>query len=94
MSAPGLSRAEVCRRCGVSDGSFAHYLRRGIGDHQQRGARPWCTCQYAEAVDLYRTTPEPLKSIARRLGLVYNSLSGFVRRSCPDAIEQHNALTP
>ena len=32
------------------------------------------------AMGLYETTAEPLKSIARRLGLNYNSLGGFVRR--------------
>ena len=28
--------------------------------------------KYAEAVRLYATTPEPLKHLARRLGLNYN----------------------
>lgn len=48
--------------------------------------------KYAEAVELYRTTAEPLKSIARRLGLVYNSLSGFIRRNIPEAAAQHARL--
>ena len=45
--------------------------------------------KYAEAVGLYETTAEPLKSIARRLGLNYNSLSGFIRRNYPALIRNH-----
>ena len=48
--------------------------------------------KYGEAVRLYETTTEPLRSIADRLGLQYNSVGGFVRRSRPDAIEAHNRL--
>ena len=48
--------------------------------------------KYAEAIRLYETTTEPLKSIAARLGLVYNSLGGYVRRNCPDAIRKHEEL--
>lgn len=39
-----------------------------------------------------RLTPEPLKSIAQRLGLTYNSLGGFIRRNYPEAIEKHKLL--
>ena len=42
-----------------------------------------------QAVGLYETTAEPLKSIARRLGLNYNSLGGFVRRNFPELIEKN-----
>ena len=42
--------------------------------------------KYAEALRQYETTDEELKSIARRLGLNYNSLSGFVRRNFPELI--------
>ena len=45
--------------------------------------------KYAEAVGLYETTAEPLKSIARRRGLNYNSLGGFVRRNFPELIEKN-----
>ena len=48
--------------------------------------------KYAMAVELYRCTTEPLKSIARHLGLQYNSLSSFIRRNCRDAIDAHNQL--
>lgn len=48
--------------------------------------------KYAEAVHLFETTTEPLKSIATRLGLTYNSLGGYIRRSCPEVIEKHRTL--
>lgn len=48
--------------------------------------------KYAEALQLYITTPETLKSIAIRLGLTYNSLGGFIRRNHPEAIEKHKLL--
>ena len=48
--------------------------------------------KYAEAIRIYETTPENLKSIAQRLGLVYNSLGGYVRRNYPDAIRRHEDL--
>lgn len=50
------------------------------------------TGKYSAAIELYRTTPEPLKSIAERLGINYNSIGGFLRRNMPEIIEAHNAL--
>ena len=48
--------------------------------------------KYAEALHLYETTSESLKSIAERLGLVYNSLAGFIRRNYPTMMEKRNSL--
>ena len=48
--------------------------------------------KYAEALHLYQTTTETLKSITERLGLTYKSVGGFIRRNHPDAILQHKAL--
>lgn len=48
--------------------------------------------KYAEAVQIYAGTTESLKSIAARLGLVYNSLGGYMRRNHPDVIARHQAL--
>lgn len=48
--------------------------------------------KYAEAVRLYETTTTNLKSIAERLGVVYNSLSGYIRRNCPDAKQKYEEL--
>lgn len=44
--------------------------------------------KYAEAIRLYETTPDSLKSIAARLGLVYKSLGGYVRRNHPEVLER------
>lgn len=48
--------------------------------------------RYEEAIHLYETTTENLKSIATRLGIPYNSVGGFIRRNLPETIEKHNAL--
>ncbi len=48
--------------------------------------------KYAEAIRIYETTTESLKSIAERLGLVYISLGNYVRRNRPESIEKHKAL--
>lgn len=48
--------------------------------------------KYAQAIELFNTTTENLKSIARRLNINYNSLGGFIRRNHPDIIINHNNL--
>ena len=48
--------------------------------------------KYAEALHLYGSTSESLKSIANRLGLTYNSIGGFIRRNYPELIIKHNSL--
>lgn len=48
--------------------------------------------KYSEAVKLYETTPESLKSISKRLGLTYNSLGGYIRRNYPEVIVHHQDL--
>lgn len=42
--------------------------------------------KYAAAVRSYESTDESLRSIARREGIAYSSLWGFVRRHCPDSV--------
>lgn len=44
--------------------------------------------KYAEAVRLYATTGETLKSISGRLGLNWNSLGGYMRRNCPEVLRR------
>ena len=70
-------------------------LAKALGRMQNRNGRQ-VSCRsekkYAEAIRIYETTPENLKSIAQRLGLVYNSLGGYVRRNYPDAIRRHEDL--
>ena len=48
--------------------------------------------KYAEALRLYETSGEELKPIARRLGLNYNSLGGFIRRNYPALIRNHKHI--
>ena len=50
--------------------------------------------EYAEALLLYATTTEPLKSITNRLRLRYNTVSNYMRRNCPVIVAQHKALFP
>lgn len=47
---------------------------------------------YSEAVNLYATTNESLRAIATRLGLVYKTVDGFIRRNYPEVIARHKAL--
>lgn len=42
--------------------------------------------KYAEAIRQFREGKESLKGICRRLGLVYNSVGGFVRRNYPELL--------
>lgn len=49
--------------------------------------------KYAEALHLFETTGEELKPIARRLGLNYNSLGGFIRRNFPELILRRRQST-
>lgn len=48
--------------------------------------------KYGAAIQEYATTAEPLKSIARRHGIVYNSIMGYVLRNCPNERESHRRL--
>lgn len=94
--------AQVAAEYGLHVESFRSYLwehepelaaRQGMvkredGKYVSRQA----TEKYAEAVRLYETTTENLKSIALRLGIVYNSLGGYVRRNCREAQKRHEEL--
>lgn len=94
--------AEVAKTFGLHPETFRAYVREHepslaaslgmttLSNGRQVLARS--AEKYDEAVRLYATTAEPLKSIARRLGLQYNSLGGFVRRNRPDAVAAHNLL--
>ncbi len=97
-----LSTAEVAKRFSLHPESFRSYLyehepelaaRLGMATLPNgklvlaRSAR-----KYETAITLYRTSTESLKSIARRFGLTYNSVWGFIKRNIPEAIEAHNKL--
>lgn len=48
--------------------------------------------KYAEAIEQYASTTESLKSIAKRMGLIYNSLSSYIRRNHPEVATVHRQL--
>lgn len=93
---------ETAREFGLDAGVFRKYLRHHRPDLWERmgmtgldGGRRVLrrsSEKYAEAIELYRTTAEPLKSIAERFGITYNSIGGFLRRNMPDIIEEHKRL--
>lgn len=102
LKSTGLPTAEVAKQFGLNPETFRVYLH----EHEPELAATLGmttlangklvlarnAVKYEEAVRLYETTIEPLKSIARRLELPYNSLGSFVRRNRPDAIVAHNRL--
>lgn len=93
------SLTDIAASLGLKPDMFRRYLKEHAPDLWEREGmmqsesgkriKRRTNDKYALAVELYRCTTEPLKSIARRLGLQYNSLSSFVRRNCRDAIEAH-----
>ena len=95
----GLPTAVVAAEFGLHPDCFRQYLREHEPElHARQGMMTAGNGRivsrrtmekYAEALRLYETTDEPLISIARRLGLQYNSLGGFMRRNYPELIERH-----
>lgn len=95
-----LSIAEVAKEFGLNPESLRLYLNEHepelasrLGKSRDANGRLVSNRskeKYAEAIRIYGTTTETLKSIAERLGINYKSLSAFVRRNCPDAIAAHN----
>lgn len=102
LKATGGPTTEVAKEFGLNPETFREYLHEhepelaaALGMTKLANGRlvlARSAEKYDEAVRLYETTTEPLKSIARRLGLQYNSIGGYVRRNRPDAIETHNCL--
>lgn len=102
LKATGRPTAEVAKEFGLNPETFREYLHEHepelaatLGMTKLENGRlvlARSAEKYDEAVRLYETTTEPLKAIARRLGLQYNSIGGYVRRNRPDAIEAHNRL--
>lgn len=102
LKTTGQSTAEVAREFGLNPETFRMYLHEHepelaaclgmtlLPNGKRVSARSME--KYAGAIRLYETTEESLRSIARRLGLVYNSISGFIRRNCPESIERHNRI--
>ncbi len=95
----GMSVAAAAAECGLNPESFRSYLHRNKPELalssgmavRADGVRVLRRSaeKYAEAIRIYETTAEDLKSIAARLGLTYNSLSSFIRRSSPMSAARH-----
>lgn len=63
-------------------------MRLGIHDHLFRGARPECTAQYAEAVELYRTTDMTLPEVADACHVSERGLNQHLRFYHKDLLKQ------
>lgn len=91
--------AEVAAEFGLNPEVFREYLhrhapelaaRQGMTRREDgRLVKRSSTEKYAKAIEEYATTAGSLKDIARRHGLVYNSLSAYVRRNCAAEQESH-----
>ncbi len=100
LKATQHSISEVAREFSLNPETFRLYLHEhepelaaSLGmTHLTNGKRISTRCmdKYGEAIRLYKTTEEPLLSIANRLGLVYNSLFNFIRRNYPKTTNTHN----
>ncbi len=70
----------------------AERRRRGLADNQHRGVRPWCREQYAEAVELLRTTELTLPEVAERCGVSMAGLRQHVLYYHKDLVERRSDL--
>ena len=102
LKAGGRTTAAIASEYGFHPEVFRDYLHKhepelakGLGMKRDRNGKLTASKaeeKYGEALRLYETTSESLKSIAARLGLVYNSVGGYVRRHYPELIRKHEAL--
>ena len=102
LKAGGCSMQSVAKEYGFKPDTFRDYLHKHEPElagklgmtRNKEGKRVSNQSEekYAEAIRLYETTAEPLKSIARRLGLVYNSLGGYIRRNYSGVMRRHEEL--
>lgn len=100
LKAGGCTTASVAAEFGFHPEVFRDYLHkhepelaRSLGRTRNRYGRQVSLRseeKYSEAIRLYETSDESLKSIAGRLGLVYVSLGNYVRRNYPELIALHN----
>lgn len=98
----GLPTAKVAAEFGLHPECFRQYLKEhepelyaDLGMARTESGRMVSRKsmeKYAEAVRLYGTTAESLKSLARRFGLNDCSLGQFIRRHFPELTEQHQKL--
>lgn len=94
----GLTTAKVAAEFGLHPECFRQYLKEhepglhaGLGMKKTKNGKIVSLKsmeKYKEAIHLYATTPESLKSIARRLGLNDCSLGQFIKRQFPELVER------
>lgn len=104
MKATGETVVKVAAEFGLNPDTFRQYLHEHepelaashgmtqLDNGKKVSARS--AARYEEALRLYETTTETLKSIASRLGLNYKSVGGYLRRNRPDIIAAHRRLLP
>lgn len=98
----GITIAKVAMEFGLHPECFRQYLKEHEQElHASLGMKkgengkmvsPKSVERYKEAVHLYETTAESLKSIARRLGLNDCSLGQFIRRQFPELHEMRRKM--
>ena len=91
--------ADVAAEFGFNPDAFRDYLQRHAPDLAAaqgmtrrcdgRLVRRLSAEKYARAIEEYAGSTDTLKDIAERHGLVYNSLSAYVRRNCHAETESH-----
>ena len=98
----GLTTAKAAAEFGLHPESFRQYLKEhepelhaALGMKKTEDGRllsPRSMERYKEAIHVYETTPESLKSIAHRFGLNGCSLGQFIRRQFPEMVAKHKEL--
>lgn len=98
----GMTMAKVAAEFGLHPDSFRQYLKEhepelhaGLGMKKAGNGRVLSAkslAKYHEAVHIYETTSESLKSIARRFGLDDCSFGQFIRRNFPELAERRKLL--
>lgn len=102
LKATGASTSKIAKEFNLNPDVFRQYLHehepelaQSLGKTTLKSGKKVLARnveKYEEAVRIFESTTENLKSIALRLGLQYNTIGGYVRRNHLDAIERHNAL--
>lgn len=98
----GLTTAKVAAEFGLHPECFRQYLKEhepelhaslGMKKTENGGVMaPHSMEKYEEALHLYATTTESVKSLARRFGFNDCSFGQFIRRQFPKLHEQHQKL--
>lgn len=97
-----LPTAQVAAEFGLQPEAFRSYLkehepelyaRKGMVRTDTGGAVSRRSMEkYSEAMHLYGTTTESVKSLARRFGFNDCSFGQFIRRNFPELVEKHNEI--